>query len=168
MLFQSLSKRSNLPGLRIGWIAGGAVFGAYLEAVLVESEQLASPGASLDRRQGEVVGIPHMVTGNGLKDIEAMIRTGSLPPVAAARGKVTKLEWTNPHAYVFVDVADAKTGDNLFLDPSAEMGLSQLGRWLAGSGWPRGLPGQAASGAPSRRSWTRSSTVSCSQRVMRR
>ena len=25
-------------------------------------------------------------------------------------GKVTKLEWTNPHAYVFVDVADAKTG----------------------------------------------------------
>ena len=25
-------------------------------------------------------------------------------------GKVTKLEWTNPHAYVYVDVADPQTG----------------------------------------------------------
>src|SRR4051812_4026691 len=25
-------------------------------------------------------------------------------------GKVTKIEWTNPHAYLFIDVADAQTG----------------------------------------------------------
>ena len=26
-------------------------------------------------------------------------------------GKVTKVEWTNPHVYVYVDVRDEKTGD---------------------------------------------------------
>jgi len=26
-------------------------------------------------------------------------------------GKVTKVEWTNPHVYVYIDVRDAKSGD---------------------------------------------------------
>src|SRR5262245_36582059 len=33
----------------------------------------------------------------------------STKPVKLA-GKVTKIEWTNPHAYLYVDVADPQTG----------------------------------------------------------
>src|SRR6476660_262285 len=45
-------------------------------------------------------------------------------------GKVTKLEWTNPHAYVFVDVADAKTGavTNWEMEMGSPNGLTRLGR----------------------------------------
>jgi phosphomannomutase len=42
-------------------------------------------GLKLVREQSKPIG-----SDTGLKDIEAMIRTGSLPPVAGARGKVTK------------------------------------------------------------------------------
>ena len=49
-------------------------------------------------------------------------------------GKVTKLEWTNPHAYVFVDVADAKTGavTNWEIEMGSPNGLTRLG-------WTRNL-----------------------------
>jgi phosphomannomutase len=49
-------------------------------------------GLKLVREQSKPIG-----SDTGLKDIEAMIRTGSLPPVAAARGKVTKLETTDKY-----------------------------------------------------------------------
>ena len=54
-------------------------------------------------------------------------------PVTLA-GKVTKLEWTNPHAYVYVDVADAKTGGvtNWEIEMGSPNGLTRLG-------WTRNL-----------------------------
>ena len=49
-------------------------------------------------------------------------------------GKVTKLEWTNPHAYVYVDVADARTGavTNWEIEMGSPNGLTRLG-------WTRNL-----------------------------
>ena len=54
-------------------------------------------------------------------------------PVTLA-GKVTKLEWTNPHAYVYVDVADATTGavTNWEIEMGSPNGLTRLG-------WTRNL-----------------------------
>ncbi len=44
-------------------------------------------------------------------------------------GKVTKLEWTNPHAYVYVDVQDPKTGavTNWEIEMGSPNGLTRLG-----------------------------------------
>jgi hypothetical protein len=44
-------------------------------------------------------------------------------------GKVTKVEWTNPHAYLFVDVADAQTGavTNWEIEMGSPNGLTRLG-----------------------------------------
>src|SRR5262249_28992807 len=39
---------------------------------------------------------------------------------------------TGNGAHVHISLADAKTGENLFLDSSAELGLSELGRWFMG------------------------------------
>ena len=60
-------------------------------------------------------------------------------PVTLA-GTVTKLEWTNPHAYVYVDVQDAQTGavTNWAIEMGSPNGLTRLG-------WTRNLlkPGDA-------------------------
>src|SRR5438552_269193 len=54
-------------------------------------------------------------------------------------GKVTKLEWTNPHAYLYVDVPDATTGavTNWEIEMGSPNGLTRLG-------WTRNLlkPGE--------------------------
>ena len=44
-------------------------------------------------------------------------------------GKVTKIEWTNPHAYLFIDVADAQTGaiTNWEIEMGSPNGLTRLG-----------------------------------------
>jgi len=44
-------------------------------------------------------------------------------------GKVTKIEWTNPHAYLFVDVTDAQTGavTNWEIEMGSPNGLTRLG-----------------------------------------
>ena len=44
-------------------------------------------------------------------------------------GKVTKLEWTNPHAYVYVDVQDPQTGavTNWAVEMGSPNGLTRLG-----------------------------------------
>ena len=44
-------------------------------------------------------------------------------------GKVTKIEWTNPHAFLFVDVADAQTGavTNWEIEMGSPNGLTRLG-----------------------------------------
>ena len=44
-------------------------------------------------------------------------------------GKVTKIEWTNPHAYIFVDVADPQTGTvtNWEIELGSPNGLTRLG-----------------------------------------
>jgi len=44
-------------------------------------------------------------------------------------GKVTKIEWTNPHAYLFIDVADAQTGavTNWEVEMGSPNGLTRLG-----------------------------------------
>jgi hypothetical protein len=44
-------------------------------------------------------------------------------------GKVTKLEWTNPHAYVYVDVQDPQTGavTNWAIEMGSPNGLTRLG-----------------------------------------
>ena len=49
-------------------------------------------------------------------------------PVTLA-GKVTKLEWTNPHAYVYVDVQDPQTGavTNWEIEMGSPNGLTRLG-----------------------------------------
>ena len=49
-------------------------------------------------------------------------------------GTVTKLEWTNPHAYVFIDVHDAQTGavTNWEIEMGSPNGLTRLG-------WTRNL-----------------------------
>ena len=49
-------------------------------------------------------------------------------PVTLA-GTVTKIEWTNPHAYLFVDVADAQTGavTNWEIEMGSPNGLTRLG-----------------------------------------
>ncbi len=39
---------------------------------------------------------------------------------------------TGNGAHVHLSLADVKTGENLFSDPSADLGLSQLGRWFMG------------------------------------
>ena len=54
-------------------------------------------------------------------------------PVTLA-GKVTKLEWTNPHAYVFIDVPDPQTGavTNWEIEMGSPNGLTRLG-------WTRNL-----------------------------
>ena len=55
-------------------------------------------------------------------------------------GKVTKIEWTNPHAFLFVDVADAQTGSvtNWEIEMGSPNGLTRLG-------WTRNVlkPGDA-------------------------
>jgi DNA/RNA endonuclease YhcR with UshA esterase domain len=55
-------------------------------------------------------------------------------------GKVTKIEWTNPHAYLFVDAADPQTGTitNWEIEMGSPNGLTRLG-------WTRTLlkPGDA-------------------------
>ncbi len=55
-------------------------------------------------------------------------------------GKVTKLEWTNPHAYVYVDVQDPQTGavTNWAVEMGSPNGLTRLG-------WTRNVlkPGDA-------------------------
>jgi hypothetical protein len=60
-------------------------------------------------------------------------------PVTLA-GKVTKIEWTNPHAYLFVDVADPRTGavTNWEIEMGSPNGLTRLG-------WTRNMvkPGDA-------------------------
>ena len=44
-------------------------------------------------------------------------------------GKVTRLEWTNPHAYLFIDVADPQTGAviNWEIEMGSPNGLTRLG-----------------------------------------
>jgi DNA/RNA endonuclease YhcR with UshA esterase domain len=44
-------------------------------------------------------------------------------------GKVTTIEWTNPHAYLFVDVEDAQTGTvtNWAIEMGSPNGLRRLG-----------------------------------------
>jgi hypothetical protein len=44
-------------------------------------------------------------------------------------GKVTKLEWTNPHAYLFIDVQDQQTGvvTNWEIEMGSPNGLTRLG-----------------------------------------
>ena len=44
-------------------------------------------------------------------------------------GKVTKLEWTNPHAYLYLDVADERTGKvtNWGIEMGSPISLSRLG-----------------------------------------
>jgi len=60
-------------------------------------------------------------------------------PVTLA-GKVTKIEWTNPHAYVYVDVQNAQTGavTNWEIEMGSPNGLTRLG-------WSRNVlkPGDA-------------------------
>ena len=54
-------------------------------------------------------------------------------PVTLA-GKVTKIEWTNPHAYLFIDVQDPRTGTvtNWEIEMGSPNGLTRLG-------WTRNL-----------------------------
>jgi hypothetical protein len=44
-------------------------------------------------------------------------------------GKVTKLEWTNPHAYFYIDVTDEQTGKvvNWSVELGSPNGLTRLG-----------------------------------------
>jgi len=44
-------------------------------------------------------------------------------------GKVTKIEWTNPHAYLYLDVADEQTGKvmNWAIEMGSPISLSRLG-----------------------------------------
>ena len=44
-------------------------------------------------------------------------------------GKVTKIEWTNPHAFVFIDVQDKQTGTvtNWEIEMGSPNGLTRLG-----------------------------------------
>ena len=44
-------------------------------------------------------------------------------------GKVTKVEWTNPHIYIYMDVADSKTGgaQNWALEMGGPNALIRLG-----------------------------------------
>jgi uncharacterized protein DUF6152 len=44
-------------------------------------------------------------------------------------GKVTKVEWTNPHIYIYIDVADSKTGgaQNWALEMGGPNSLIRLG-----------------------------------------
>ncbi|SRR5258705_9937969 len=49
-------------------------------------------------------------------------------------GNVTKVEWTNPHAYLFIDVKDPRTGavTNWEIEMGSPNGLTRLG-------WTRNL-----------------------------
>jgi len=55
-------------------------------------------------------------------------------------GKVTKLEWTNPHAYLYIDVEDTQKGSvtNWEIEMGSPNGLTRLG-------WTRNVlkPGDA-------------------------
>jgi hypothetical protein len=44
-------------------------------------------------------------------------------------GKVTKIEWTNPHAFLFIDVPDKQTGNvmNWEIEMGSPNGLTRLG-----------------------------------------
>jgi len=44
-------------------------------------------------------------------------------------GKITKIEWTNPHAFLFIDVADKQTGGvtNWEIEMGSPNGLTRLG-----------------------------------------
>jgi hypothetical protein len=44
-------------------------------------------------------------------------------------GNVTKIEWTNPHAYLFIDVKDPQTGavTNWEIEMGSPAGLTRLG-----------------------------------------
>jgi len=54
--------------------------------------------------------------------------------VVTLTGKVTKVEWTNPHIYFFIDVTDAKTGKvtNWGLEMGGPNALMRLG-WTRNS-----------------------------------
>jgi hypothetical protein len=49
--------------------------------------------------------------------------------VVKLTGRVTKLEWTNPHAYLYLDVADERTGKvaNWAIEMGSPISLSRLG-----------------------------------------
>ena len=49
--------------------------------------------------------------------------------VVKLTGRVTKLEWTNPHAYLYIDVADERTGKvaNWSIEMGSPISLSRLG-----------------------------------------
>ncbi|HET6173999.1 MAG TPA: FAD/NAD(P)-binding protein [Gaiellales bacterium] len=60
------------------------VYGAYLESLLAESEGIAAPGASLERRRGEVVdvsgGLLTLTDGSRLRADHIVLALGNLPP----------------------------------------------------------------------------------------
>jgi uncharacterized NAD(P)/FAD-binding protein YdhS len=60
------------------------IYGAYLESLLAESEQMAAPGASLQRRRGEVVdvaaGLLTFADGTRLRADRIVLALGNLPP----------------------------------------------------------------------------------------
>ena len=76
--------RAARPAIEPTTFVSRVVFGSYLEAVLAESERLAAPGASLERRQGEVVGIAGggltLADGSRLRADRIVLALGNLPP----------------------------------------------------------------------------------------
>ena len=69
-------------------------------------------------------------------------------------GSVTKIEWTNPHAYLFIDVKDPQTGavTNWEIEMGSPNGLTRLG-------WTRTML-KPATASPSKAAWGATSRIS--------
>jgi uncharacterized NAD(P)/FAD-binding protein YdhS len=88
--FLRYARRHHDPGTEPTTFIPRLVYGAYLESLLAESEQLAAPGASLLRWQGEVVDIaagagarPWLLTfadGSRAHADRVVLALGNLPP----------------------------------------------------------------------------------------
>ena len=82
--FLHFLREQHDPAIEPTTFVSRVVFGSYLEAVLAESERLAAPGASLERRQGEVVGIAGggltLAGGSRLRADRIVLALGNLPP----------------------------------------------------------------------------------------
>lgn len=70
-----------------------------------------------------------MVTGLRVDAHHSFAAEFDITKPVTLTGKVTKIEWTNPHAFLFIDVPDKQTGavTNWEIEMGSPNGLTRLG-----------------------------------------